>query len=110
MIALFSETYNVTIHESAETELPHAQARINREATLDGDVAFEHNGVSHGDRSFRIRGPVTRAQLADLRAMHETETEVWCAVEEGTFLGAISKLKAPLGVLDLEFYVKQKCE
>ena len=91
MIALFSESYNVSIDEAPDTELPHAQARIVREATLDGDVAFEHNGVCHGDRSFRIRGPVTREQLADLRAMHETETAVWCAVEEGTFLGADRK-------------------
>jgi len=110
MIAVFSANHNVTIDENADTELPHARARINREATLDGGVAFEHNGVSHGDRSFRIRGAVTREQLADLRLMHETETVVYCAIEEGTFRGAISGLDAPIGVLDLEFYVLEKCE
>ena len=64
MIALFSANYNVTIDESLETELPHARARIIRQATLDGGVVLVHRGVSQGDRTFRIRGPVTRAQKA----------------------------------------------
>ena len=110
MIALFSANYNVSIDENFSTELPHAQARIIRQATLDGGVVMVHRGVSHGDRTFRIRGQVTREQVATLRLMHENETQVYCAIEEGTFLGAISRLKVEVSALDLEFYVKEKCE
>jgi len=112
MIAIFSASYNVALTENSDTRLPHAEARIIRAATLDSDpgVVMIHRGTFHGDRTFKIRGSVTRDQEADLRAMHEAGAVAYCAIPEGTFQGFIHKMEVRYGVLDLEFYVKEKSE
>jgi len=110
MIALFSENYNLTIDELSDTKTPHAKARIVRQATLDGGVVMEHNGVAHGDRTFRIIASLTALQATTLRLMFENETVVYCVTGEGIFSGAIASLEDNRGDVNVEYYVKEKIE
>lgn len=110
MIALFSESYNVALTDTGETKTPHATARINRQATLDGGVSFEHLGTCHGDRTFTIRAKVTALEAATVRLMHENETAVYCVTNEGLFSGAISAIKDERGFIDITYLVEDKIE
>ena len=59
MIAISSLTFDpdghLVLRELPDSELNDATRRVNRARTLDGGVAINDNGYSHGDRTFRVR-------------------------------------------------------
>lgn len=106
MIYLQGSDRVVEIRESADSDLKKATARVSRAAALDGTVVISHSGFSHGDRTFTIRAnQISKAVETDLWYLHENETTIRVATDEGVFYGAIQLLSTVNGKLSMTILV-----
>lgn len=99
---------HVVIYENLDSDLSTMTARVTRSQTLDGGAVITHSGVSHGDRTLRIRAKLDEADAATLTAIHEDETLLYLSAPDGFFSGAIESLKIDGGDLTLSFLIKEK--
>ncbi|MFZ7127007.1 MAG: hypothetical protein ACOWWM_12720 [Desulfobacterales bacterium] len=92
MIALWSDNYSLVIDEDlTASDMRAPEARVQRDALIDGTVHIAHYGVSHGDRTFRISPrSITEAQEETLRAMQENDAAHYLGTGEGAFSGVLS--------------------
>ena len=98
---------NIVLDEG-NTRYGDAQARVSRQATLEGGAAIVHSGVSHGDRIFKIDTKITAAQKIIIEHIHYNSTLILLSCSEGLFLGAISTMDANNGFLTATILIKSK--
>ena len=91
-----------------DSELSQIDARVSRAATLDGGCVITHSGVSHGDRTFRIRTKINADQKERIEYIHENSTFVSISCKEGFFLGAISYIDTSTPDLIMTILIKSK--
>jgi hypothetical protein len=111
-VVLSTLTYDpqgyIELHLDPRSELLPRERRVTRVETLDGGVQLDDNGMTHGDRTFRLVVAVNKAQWQQLTALHDNYSLLHCATEEGLFLVAPQRLVHQAGRAYLTVLVKAK--
>jgi hypothetical protein len=91
------------------TERGETSRRVNRVATLDGDVKFNDFGSTDGDRTIRlIFAPESAAQEANVIRMVQTYTRITVSGPDGLFLAAPQSYVPSAGTGTLTLLVERK--
>jgi len=94
--------------KEGDSELSQIEARVSRQATLDGGCVITHSGVSHGDRTFRIKTKINAYQKAAIEHINANSVLVNISCSEGLFLGAISYLDTSTSKITMTILIKNK--
>ncbi|WP_319577665.1 hypothetical protein [uncultured Desulfobacter sp.] len=111
MISITMTTADLNGHvelDDGDSKLSNIEARVARQATLDGGCVVTHSGVAHGDRKFEIRTEINADQKASIEYIHENSTLVNVACSEGFFLGVISLIDTSTPNLKMTILIKSK--
>ena len=99
----------VIFKEMPDSRIADLEARVSRNATLDGGAEVVHSGVSDGDRTFQIRtNTLTETQVNNLKTIFESGNMVVVSSEIGCFYAAISRLKTDKNIIEMTIIVKEK--
>lgn len=90
MIALnalvFDPLGSVTLDELPSSEMSEVSRRVNRAKTLDGGIAINDGGFSHGDRTFSVRWRIkSEADFERVQRMARLYSRVHVATRQGLF-------------------------
>jgi len=97
----------ILIDENYASVIYDAPARVNRQATLDGGVVIDHQGVAAGDRSpLSVRCNLTEDEIAIVRGLFENETFITIATRDGCYTGVISKLSGDNGDITISLMIR----
>jgi hypothetical protein len=99
MIHISAKTFDIsgalTIRPLPDDQEAGMIRRVNRVATLDGSVAVNDRGFSHGDRDWTvIYKPVSRAHDDIARRLVSLHTRVYLSTEEGCFEASPAEFQA----------------
>ncbi len=94
--------------KEGDSEFSKIDARVSRVATLDGGCVIVHSGVSHGDRTFRIKTKINADKKAAIEYINENSVLVNISCSEGFFLGAISYIDTSTPDLTMTILIKNK--
>jgi hypothetical protein len=110
MIGLSEQMHGISlvIHERMDSELDKYPARVSRSATLDGGAVIVHSGLSHGDRTLRIRADLSQTDAATLLTLHGAEALINIAMPDGFYSGAIERLDINKGQIDMTILIESK--
>lgn len=92
MIALSSVTFDpdghVLLRELPTSDLDAARRRVNRQATLDGGVAVNDYGFTHGDRTFTVRWVTGRNEYDSVQRLVRLYGRLRVSTRSGVYLVA----------------------
>lgn len=111
MISISTTTADImgnVILKDGDSEFGRIEARVSRQATLDGGCVITHSGVSNADRTFNIRTKINAEQKALIEHIHENSVLVHISCQEGLFLGAISSIDTSRPTLQMTILIKSK--
>ena len=113
MISISTTTFNsngtIVIYEATNSDLKELSPRMSRSATLDGGAVINHQGFSHGDRTFRVFANNVSMDISDaLKTIIESETLVYLACNQGFFKGGIDNFSDDGSELFFRFLVQEK--
>ena len=109
MISLTSSSDNVKFKENIDkSKLGEMAARVSRTATLDGGSVLIHSGVSHTDRTLKIRATIPAANEQSIQTMFTAETDLRMACADGFFAGAIARYNRNNGAVEIDFWPTAK--
>lgn len=94
--------------DDGNSEFGKIEARVSRQATLDGGSVITHSGVSNSDRTFKIKTKINAAQKTVIEHIHENSVLVNISCAEGFFLGAISSIDTSTPGLKMTILIKSK--
>ena len=106
--SIYGDTDGVIFEELTDSVFRSQEARVSKTRTLDGGTSIDHRGFSQGDREFRIRARLNESQAAGMEALQENETYLHLSCPAGFFKGVIAAMEIDNGLLDLDFWVKEK--
>lgn len=105
----FDSTGNVIIDEDEwNSRLAELSPRLSRQATLDGGCSISNSGLSHSDRTFKVRATIDSDQKALLDYIASNATLVQISCSEGFFLGAVSYIDTSTQRLTMDILIKSK--
>lgn len=112
MIGLAATTYDLVgallLEVKTGLTIRDMDRRITRTKTLDGGVSVEDNGLSHGDRTFKIVLSNVAKETADtLQYLTEQYSELIVTTDEGAFLAVIRTYRYRR-TLTLTIIIKEK--
>ena len=111
MISISMTTADLMGHvelDDGASELGKIDARVSRQATLDGGAVITHSGVSHGDRTFKIKTKINARQKAAIEYIQANSVLVLVSCSEGLFLGSISSIDTSKPTLNMTILIKSK--
>ena len=88
----------ITLEGSREVLIERTR-RASVTPTLDGGVAVQDGGFSHGDRAIDVRVMPTRNDLDTLKYIIENYSQINCAMREGFFTAVPQRLSSPSAML-----------
>jgi hypothetical protein len=110
MIVIASQTPGggSVMFPSASLSPDSSTARIDRSKTLDCDAVFVLFGTTHADRTFTIKGGISRDDAAIVRGWYEGMDAVTVATHEGLFEAYISRFSDGNGQAQITLLIKGK--
>lgn len=99
---------NIIIDEAPNSEYRNGPGRVTRTANLDGSTTINHGGVQDGDRSFKVFGSLTSAEVTTMWYIFQNSTLVTVCTPDGAYKGAIDFLDVNGGNLDLSLLIKER--
>jgi hypothetical protein len=103
-VILSTKTYDldgfleITLEGSREALLERTRRAVVT-PTLDGGVAVQDGGFTHGDRTIDVRMQPTRTELTTLTYLIETYSQLNCSLRDGFYTAVPQRLSAPAPVM-----------
>lgn len=88
---LFDPQGVLTVDPLPDSDLGEISRRVTRVQTLDLGAAFNNQGFSHADRTFRIVWRLTDATHATARYLVENHDAVTVSTNQGVFSGFLER-------------------